>query len=303
MGPVRGKAQSTSTDGELSTPPQSKRRRRLTLKMSNEKLHSDRLFANEEKKKTLAEWVREHHDLPEIEWLVGASTEPLRSTYARAGDFYVCMPTLGDVARLRDLETEFVLDHHDLFSEEPWHSELWANHWCGLLNVVSDHTQARQAIAGIVQGNLPGHKTLKCMHAPKGCKQPTTVGYVHLTNSGKKNILDISHLKVQRQFRGRGLGALLIAGALRCAEMLGAKVEAIELVVLARNRPAVALYESLGFSVQRTKQKLVSGSSASLEWQQMSRRLDVSDASGAASLVACCEARASSACSREGGAQ
>ena len=58
---------------------------------------------------------------------------------------------------------------------------------------------------------------------------------------------------VQRDFRGRGIGTRLIERTIDKAKEMG--LERIELDVFASNRPAIKLYEKLGFVVEGVKVK------------------------------------------------
>lgn len=209
------------------------------------------------------------------------------AAFAAAGEYYVCSPAPGDEPRLRELEREFVQDHSDMFCQEPWHGRLDPIDWYRLVSVIDDDARAEKAIVGIVTGKIAGHVTLQCMHAPGGNTVPTIVGYVHVTHAGG---LDISHLKVDSRHRGRGLGALLVAGAGRCVEALGWQAETAQLVVLGRNAPAIALYRALGFcSIESLRKPIVADGVSSAEWRKMVRPLTGLSLGG---FVDLCEARA-----------
>lgn len=186
---------------------------------------------------------------------------------AKGGEYYVCEPKLAEVARLRDLELEFVADHANLFSDEPWHAKQKHADWCHLVNVITDEIEARGAIRSMVQGKSPNHSTLQCVHAPTG----TVVGYLHTTHGDTD--LDVSHLKVDRQHQGRRLGGLLMAGSLRLAMLSGSKVDSLRLVVVQRNERAIALYHSLGFEEVKGMQKKIRNGSATVAWRRMVREV------------------------------
>merc|ERR1711972_1167273 len=96
------------------------------------------------------------------------------------------------------------------------------------------------------------------------------VGYVHTFRDG--DVLDVSHLKVDRAFQGKGLGGLLIAGAVRMALEDDWDSGRLRLVVLQKNERAVQLYSKLGFTDTSTSQKRVrTGSSATVAWRHMMR--------------------------------
>jgi GNAT superfamily N-acetyltransferase len=171
---------------------------------------------------------------------------------------------LGDALRLRELERGFVLDHFNMFCQEPWHAKMKPADWCSLLGTIEQEEQAVTAIASIITGNLASHLTLQCVHAPSGCASPQTVGYIHITFARG---VELAHLKVAEPYRGQRLGALLIAGAVRAIDLLGVKAHVMKLAVLARNSPARALYQRVGFV--STGDDTIDG----IEWKMMAKSL------------------------------
>jgi ribosomal protein S18 acetylase RimI-like enzyme len=186
---------------------------------------------------------------------------------ARAGEFSVTEPKVTDVVRLRELELEFVADHASLFAHEEWHARHRHGDWCSLVNVIQDETEARGAIRSIALGSAPDHTTVKCVHEPSG----QIVGYLHTTRSGSD--LDVSHLKVHRAHQGRGLGGLLLAGALRYAIRVDHEVECLRLVVVQRNSRAISLYVALGFEEVRSMMKKMRGGPM-IAWRRMARQVE-----------------------------
>merc|ERR1712039_942251 len=112
--------------------------------------------------------------------------------------------------------------------------------------------------------------TLACVHLRGAGVVAKIVGYVHVFRDGDN--LDVSHLKVERPHQGKGLGALLIAGAVRTSLRDKWDLKKLRLVVLQKNERAVQLYSKLGFHDSSTMQKRVrTGSAATVAWRHMSR--------------------------------
>lgn len=222
---------------------------------------------------------------------------------AQAGEYFVCAPAVADAWRLRELEREFVLDHFDVFADEPWHSQLGPSDWCQIVNVIECEEVARQAISSIIAGRTPRHCTLQCVYVPRAptggqeAPPPSIVGYVHVVNAGGH--LDVSHLKVQRDHQRKGLGSLLIAGTVRWAESLRIEVRDLRLVVVIRNAPAISLYRTLGFENLSSVQRQEPGGGGTVKWQKMWRPFNRKMDSGA--FAHFCEARAVTAASRQRG--
>mmetsp|Transcript_37944 Transcript_37944/g.100368 ORF Transcript_37944/g.100368 Transcript_37944/m.100368 type:complete len:482 (-) Transcript_37944:8-1453(-) len=194
--------------------------------------------------------------------------------FSESGEYCICAPAPGDVERLRELEREFVHDHLELFSSERWHKELGPADWCDLVNVIFEEEKAKQAIHNIVIGKTyssGSHITLQCVYAGSDSKPPRIVGYAHVVY--KSGRLDISHLKVERVFQRRGLGQLLLAGSMRKAMQAGWTLSDLELVVVSRNEPALALYRTLGFQEASMHTKTVPLGSGRVDWQKMKRPL------------------------------
>lgn len=246
---------------------------------------------------TLAKGISERRDSlqpPDVflRWVAGADVEADVSLapvtwssdvemLAQAGDYYICNPSVTDSPRLRQLEREFVLDHWELFHADRWHGQPSLSDWCRLVNVIEHEQDARQAISSIIGGKTPGHGTLACVHVPRsasndvGCpvslEQPEIVGYVHVVRTGS-GFLDISHLKVGRAHQRRGLGSLLVAGAVRSATRLAWDVRTLRVVTVSRNPLAVLLYRALGFiHVGSVAERVCTGADGSAEWQKMRR--------------------------------
>jgi GNAT superfamily N-acetyltransferase len=192
-----------------------------------------------------------------------------QKAFASAGDYFVSLPSLGDTLRLRELERGFVFDHCSMFHQEAWHAKMRPTDWCSFVGAIEQDEKAVQAIASIITGNLPGHLTLKCVHAPTGNASSKTVGYIHIT------CLDgmpwVAHLKVDEKHRGQRLGSLLFAGAARAINRLGVVADGMRLTVLAKNAPALALYQRVGFCEQKSVTTV--GSMASVEWKTLVRSL------------------------------
>lgn len=207
-------------------------------------------------------------------WLCNAFGSGPHNALVSAGDYHILLPELADVPRLRELEREFVRDHCGIFSKEHWHAKVMPVDWCGLLSVDHGEQAAIRALGLLVLGHLPGHLTLKCVHAPRGREPPRVVGFTHIiTKSG----VEIAHLFVEGRSRGRGLGALLIAGIPRAMERLSVVAQELHLNVITGNTRAVSFYRGLGFSAVHSARKPV-GTVASIEWQIMTKKLNASHA-------------------------
>jgi RimJ/RimL family protein N-acetyltransferase len=81
------------------------------------------------------------------------------------------------------------------------------------------------------------------------------VGWCNITSADHEGIRHIGRLGmgIRRDFRGRGIGTLLLKRALSDAFARG--LSRIELEVFASNTPAVALYEKMGFVHEGRKRK------------------------------------------------
>jgi len=191
------------------------------------------------------------------------------------GRYRVQVPTMRDVVRLRELEREFVVDHYDLFRSDDWHENLVPTDWCRLVNVIFNEEMALQAIASIVLGRTPDHVTLECVYTPlihaSTEESRRVVGYVHFVRDA--DVLDISHLKVDRSHQRLGLGRLLIAGCVRYALRAQWEVQGLRLVAVEKNGPAVNLYHKLGFEDVESVQKQVRKGAGLAEWRKMWRPL------------------------------
>eukprot|EP00931_Biecheleriopsis_adriatica_P006204 TRINITY_DN107650_c0_g1_i1.p1 TRINITY_DN107650_c0_g1~~TRINITY_DN107650_c0_g1_i1.p1 ORF type:complete len:593 (-),score=114.67 TRINITY_DN107650_c0_g1_i1:49-1752(-) len=288
-----GAARDAQPSGEA--PGEPRKRRRITLNHSNGKAESSRKFSGD-----MLHWVYQDDGSAGEESEVagyGTSVSSRRSVSTRrgaasvaltapaapaeplvhAGEYFVCVPSVSRVGRLRVLEREFVLDHYEIFSEESWHSQLLPQDWCGIVNVLFEEDTARQAIANIIDGRTPHHQTLECVWKPASGGTdsefaPSTVGYVHVYCSQGR--LDISHLKVCRNHQRKGLGSLLLAGAVKRAAQLGWDAKHLQLVAVSRNLPAISLYRKLGLeSIGSPMDKPVRAGVAKVEWQTMGRPL------------------------------
>merc|ERR1711865_325129 len=97
------------------------------------------------------------------------------------------------------------------------------------------------------------------------------VGYVHVVRSSV-GYLDISHLKVARSHQRRGLGSLLVAGAVRSATRMAWDVRTLRVVTVARNPAALLLYRALGFvHTGSISERICRHAAITAEWQKMRR--------------------------------
>mmetsp|Transcript_77116 Transcript_77116/g.249800 ORF Transcript_77116/g.249800 Transcript_77116/m.249800 type:complete len:546 (-) Transcript_77116:242-1879(-) len=288
-------AENAAAEAEAEVPT---KRRRLT-KAEDSRMQA----AQEEDGKTLGEAM--------IAWAAGepnardaaskapiaAFKPPASNKLARApnasdvltekGDYYVCYPSVADAARLRELERDFVVEHAEMCQVEPWYSKQTPADWCGLVNVIIEEGSALQAIRSIVTGATPNHSTLCCVHRGRGEGtegRRTIVGYIHTYRDS--NVMDVSHLKVERAHQGKGLGGLLLAGAVRTAIRLEWSVQRLRLIVLERNKRAIQLYSRLGFSDSGGMKKSVRvGSRMCVTWTRMGRVMS----EGLAEFAEACE--------------
>merc|ERR1712157_171558 len=96
-----------------------------------------------------------------------------------------------------------------MFCNEPWHVQMSPHDWCELVGVLHEESAAVQCIKSIVSLSIPGELTLKCVRLPSDEEQSRIVGYIHVA---ARCGVEITRLKVEQLYRGRGLEALLIAG-------------------------------------------------------------------------------------------
>jgi len=197
------------------------------------------------------------------------------------GDYLVCFPSVPHVPRLRALEREFVKEHALMCQKETWAMKQTPTEWCKFVNVVVEEGEAQKVIRSIVQGYTVGHATLCCMHRSI---DPNTqaleyriVGYIHVYREGR--VLDVSHLKVDQDYQGRGLGSFLMAGAVHHATTQHWEVDRLRLVVLQRNSRAIRLYQKLGFNKIDNFNKYVPQASGNnsknqVSWTRMSCNLN-----------------------------
>eukprot|EP00747_Dinoflagellata_sp_TGD_P167768 gnl/TRDRNA2_/TRDRNA2_192831_c0_seq1.p1 gnl/TRDRNA2_/TRDRNA2_192831_c0~~gnl/TRDRNA2_/TRDRNA2_192831_c0_seq1.p1 ORF type:complete len:560 (+),score=89.59 gnl/TRDRNA2_/TRDRNA2_192831_c0_seq1:42-1721(+) len=224
----------------------------------------------------LEKWANFRGTEPRIPPVLPPRGEALASVSSpECGSYYVCRPMTTDAPRLREIEREFVLDHFELFSQERWTEMTLLADWCRAVNVIQSETTAVRAISQIVDGTSSQHTTLQCIHVPppsatgERAEPPVIVGYVHFVHSHMS--LDISHLKVVRDHRGRGIGALLLAGMAKHTEREGylGSINDLRLVVMSRNKEAIKLYTSLGLKATEVLEKDMKQGLANIQWTRM----------------------------------
>jgi ribosomal protein S18 acetylase RimI-like enzyme len=206
-----------------------------------------------------------------------ADSEVFARMEHKGSRYYIARPQLSDVYRLRQIEREFVHDHWQIFSDEPWAAKLGVADWCSAVNVIVDEVHAVTAISSIVRERtneqLGRHITLHCVHVPPKLKQrarPEVIGYVHFVEADAGNYLDVSHLKVVAEHKGRGVGSLLLEGMARHASRLGHNAGDMRLVVMSKNVSGIKLYEHLGFMDLGQMKKDI-GFCNSIAWTRMRR--------------------------------
>jgi ribosomal protein S18 acetylase RimI-like enzyme len=81
------------------------------------------------------------------------------------------------------------------------------------------------------------------------------IGWCDVFPDGKEGFAHVGRLGmgVLPKYRGQGIGRRLAEKTIECAKAIG--LERIELDVYASNKPAIALYQSLGFAVEGVKRK------------------------------------------------
>jgi len=151
-------------------------------------------------------------------------------------------------ARLRISEKDFVVDHAQLFADQPWFKRLSPEDWCSNVGILQDKggPAAVNAIKAVLAGDDPLHFTLPLVEI----KTRKIAGYVHAAYKPETRELNIGHLKVDEAFRGQGLGRLLIEAAEDVSQRLGWSCRTTTLSVLEVNAPACQCYRKAGFKVK-----------------------------------------------------
>jgi len=185
---------------------------------------------------------------------------------ADASMFLVQLAQPADVDRLCALEEEFVQDHREILQSV---TKLGAaEEIYSIIGLCARAETRRATIMDIAMSQKSPHGqrrdfTMQCVHIMMigGSYVATVVGYMYFklqdkpvqTTSGSQKLqpfmVIVSHLKVDRQFQGRGCATLLIAGMLRFLEKKGAQayMQQLQLSVVKGNTPARRFYEKLGF--------------------------------------------------------
>jgi len=180
-------------------------------------------------------------------------------------------------ARLRVSEKDFVVDHAQLLAEKPWFKLLSPQDWCSNVGVVQDKggPAAVNAIKAVLAGGDPEHFTLPLVER----KTKKVAGYVHACHKPQTRELNIAHLKVDEEFRGRGLGGLLIAAAEDVSHRLKWNCTITTLSVLEANAAAFQCYTKAGFEVQSraTAYWGLEKKHAASEWLHMSKRCNTTN--------------------------
>jgi len=210
----------------------------------------------------------------------------------RVGQFEVCRPLRLDVKALRIQEQELVEDNRRMYEGKPWYEQLRPADWYDLVSVIFDEQTACRILERELEGCLLKHLTLQCVHtaAAESSNSPSqreVVGFVHIIYRDAK--LEIAHLKVAGAYKRRGVGAMLLAGAMKLAQRMNLVVREFHLLVAHENAPARAFYGSLGFAeICNTQQHFPVGD-AVIGWIKLS--LSLPDSSMADTIVQRLQAR------------
>ncbi|CAK9057311.1 Ankyrin repeat domain-containing protein 50 [Durusdinium trenchii] len=188
------------------------------------------------------EWPMRH---PKIETADFKQKDLLKS---EGGYSVVKVSSPTTAAKLRVLEKHFVVDHAKLMQHESWFGKLTHEQWSKSVGVLTDALQppndAVKGIKTVLSDANPHHFTLPAIETAN----KDVAGYIHCTYAEEKKALNISHIKVDSQHAGRGIGGLLLKAAEDYSHRLGWKCETVELSVLARNQRAIRCYEKAGFT-------------------------------------------------------
>lgn len=122
--------------------------------------------------------------------------------------------------------------------------------------VLEDFERSEHAIMLIAQaeGQLVGELSLRTISQRRAVRHVATLG-----------------MSVKAAWRRKGVGRELLSAALEWAPTAG--IKRIELYVYARNTPAIALYERLGFAIEGTRRGFIREGDAYLDDLVMARIL------------------------------
>lgn len=225
----------------------------------------------------------------------------------RAHTFLVTLAEHCDIKQLLELEEEFVGDHKELYRGEKQYKDIKHGDWCTHVGLSSDDSVRENIIQNIVRKNqiqakqsahlgvngpqsfLRAGCTLKCEKLLAHNKRHLA-GFLHftlaentpdLTRSSKRlkrrrgedtgEYVKVTHLLVSKDYRGRGVGSLLLASMMHRVSLCDPDyVSEVFLTVTKKNEPAVSLYKSLGFEIIGAYEKsLGKDEKKKLEWYQM----------------------------------
>lgn len=221
-------------------------------------------------------------------WAVWEDVADLTSPGSSSSGFWAyatAMARQPDVQQLHELENDFVRDHQAMFGSAVASAEDMFQQ----VGLHPDADARRATIRRIAQPHATAgkvrHYTLKCVHIgppsdtpppaavrtrgnPSAVRASQIIGYVYFrlcdgpyqpdaeegSSQGRtspgQGYMVVSHLKVDIRHQKRGVGTLLLAGALHVAnsEKPGFLCKDVYLSVVAQNTAASRLYEKLGFT-------------------------------------------------------
>ncbi|CAK9002256.1 unnamed protein product [Durusdinium trenchii] len=232
----------TASDELCAVFQEARKKRRLEVTEGPEPRSKRPRSALEQLEAWADEWPMRH---PKIE-TADFKPKDLLNSEGEYSVVKVSSPTTA--AKLRVLEKHFVVDHARLMKDESWFPKLTHEQWSKAVGVITDASEPpNDAVGGIKTVLSDANSQHFTLPAIKTANKEVA-GYIHCTFSKEKKALNISHIKVDSQHTGRGIGGLLIKAAEDYSQRLGWKCETVELSVLARNQRAIRCYEKAGFS-------------------------------------------------------
>eukprot|EP00746_Dinoflagellata_sp_MGD_P164762 gnl/MRDRNA2_/MRDRNA2_93605_c0_seq1.p1 gnl/MRDRNA2_/MRDRNA2_93605_c0~~gnl/MRDRNA2_/MRDRNA2_93605_c0_seq1.p1 ORF type:complete len:301 (-),score=56.24 gnl/MRDRNA2_/MRDRNA2_93605_c0_seq1:16-918(-) len=216
--------------------------------------------------------------------------------------YLVTLAKQDDIHKLLELEEEFVRDHKELFKGEKQFKDVTHDDWFLHVGLSPESSVRTKILQNFVKKNEDQAKHFsslgQCFHRA-GCilkcvkfmaRTSVVAGFLHFAladnnrdeqRSSKRlkrrrgedtgEYVKVSHLLVSKDYRGRGVGALLLASMMHRVNLCDQDyLSEVFLTVIKRNEPAVALYKSLGFEIVGTNEEFLGkGDKRKVEWCQM----------------------------------